>query len=158
MKTGGIIVEGAEQQGKTTFCKKLQERLGIEVIHYGPASKDYDYFNGYFVDIDQRGGPFIFDRSYISELSYGKVFSRNNITAEIKNKIEKKFSDLGYFMILLELNRPWISREETVTKEQNEKVKLAYREIYSTLNIDKFVIKPNEQNLEFVISEYNKRK
>lgn len=158
MKTGGIIVEGAEQQGKTTFCKKLQERLGIEVIHYGPASKDYDYFNGYFVDIDQRGGPFIFDRSYISELSYGKVFSRNNITLEIKNKIERKFSDLGYFMILLELNRPWISREETVTKEQNEKVKLAYREVYSDLNIDKFVIKPNEQALEFVISEYNKRK
>jgi len=158
MKTGGIIVEGAEQQGKTTFCKKLQERLGIEVIHYGPAAKDYDYFNGYFVDIDQRGGPFVFDRSYISELSYGKVFSRNNITTEIKDKIESKFSDLGYFMILLELNRPWIGREETVTKEQNEKVKVAYREIYPTLNIDKFIIEPNEQNLEFVISEYKRRK
>ena len=78
MKTGGIIVEGAEQQGKSTFCDKLSKRLGVEIIHmhrgYGFVDGKFDYLTGYFYDIDRRPGPFIYDRSYVSELAYGKVF------------------------------------------------------------------------------------
>jgi hypothetical protein len=154
---GGIIIEGAEQQGKSTFCKKIVDRLGLEVVHFGPPSKDFDFFAGYFKDIDERGGPFIFDRSYVSELAYGKVFSRNRITPELQERIEARFNDLGYFLVLLELNLPWVDRFETVTKEQNEKVKLAYRDVFQTLKIDKFIIKPDESALEMVISEHKKR-
>jgi hypothetical protein len=158
LKTGGIIIEGAEQQGKSTFCKKLQERLGIEVIHFGPPQKDFDYFSGYFVDIDKRPGPFLFDRSYVSELAYGQVFNRKNITHDIQNKIENKFNELGYFLVLLELNLPWINRDETVSREQNEKVKLAYKDVFSTIQLDKWTLRPDENSLEFVIKEFNKRK
>jgi thymidylate kinase len=158
MKTGGIIVEGGEQQGKTTFCDKLTKRLGIEVVHFGPASPDFDYFSGYFVDIDTRGGPFIFDRSFVSELAYGKIFNRKNITPEILKKVQDRFTDLGYFLVLLELNRPWIDRAETVTKEQNERVKQAYREIFPTLSMDKFVIEPSDESVEFVAKQYEIRK
>ena len=52
---GGIIIEGAEQQGKSTFCKKLVDRLGLEVVHFGPPTKDFDFFGGYFKDIEERG-------------------------------------------------------------------------------------------------------
>jgi thymidylate kinase len=154
---GGIIIEGAEQQGKSTFCKKLVDRLGLEVVHFGPPTKDFDFFGGYFKDIEERGGPFIFDRSYVSELAYGKVFSRNRINIELQERIENRFKDLGYFLVLLELNLPWVDRFETVTKEQNEKVKLAYRDVFATLKIDKFTITPNDSSLEMVVAEHKKR-
>ncbi len=162
MKTGGIIVEGAEQQGKSTFCQKLTDALGVEVVHmhkgYGFVDGRFDYVSGYFYDIDRRPGPFIYDRSYISELVYGRLFNRNNITVEIQDKIERRFNDLGYFAIVLELNRPWIERDETVTREQNEKVKELYREVFPTLKIDKFVIKPDDAALEFVIEQFRSRR
>ena len=162
MKTGGIIVEGAEQQGKTTFCDKLSRRLGIEIVHmhkgYGFIDGKFDYFSGYFYDIDRRPGPFIYDRSYFSELAYGQVFGRKNITHEILHGIEERFSKLGYFLVLLELNRPWIDRDETVTKEQNDRVKQAYRDIFPTLNIDKFLINPTDEAVEFVAQQYEARR
>ena len=162
MKTGGIIIEGAEQQGKSTFCRKLNEKLGIEVIHmhkgYGFIDSRFDYESGYFFDIDRRPGPFIYDRSYMSELTYGKVFKRDNITPEIQARVEDRFRELGYFLVLLELNNPWIHREETVTREQNERIKEAYREVYPTLKIDKFIINPSTDALNFIIEEYRRRK
>lgn len=162
MKTGGIIVEGAEQQGKSTFCNKLSKRLGIEIIHmhkgYGFVDGKFDYSTGYFYDIDRRGRePFIYDRSYVSELAYGKLFKRNNITPEILCEIETRFRNLGYFVALLELNIPWIDRDETVTREQNENVKAAYREIFPTLKIDKFVINPSDEAVEFIVKQYESR-
>ena len=161
-KTGGIIVEGAEQQGKSTFCERLNKALGLEVIHmhkgYGFVDGRFDYFSGYFYDIDRRPGPFIYDRSYISELVYGRLFNRNNITPEIQARIEHRFKELGYFAVVLELNRPWIEREETVTREQNERVKELYLEVYPTLLIDKFVIKPDEEGLEFVVNQFRSRR
>jgi hypothetical protein len=162
IKTGGIIVEGAEQQGKSTFCEKLSKRLGIEVIHmhkgYGFVEGKFDYLTGYFYDIDRRPGPFIYDRSYVSELAYGKVFNRNNITPEILQGIEDRFRELDYLLILLELNRPWIEREETVTKEQNEKVKEAYRQIFPALKIDKFLINPTDEAVEFIAKQCEVRR
>jgi len=162
MKTGGIIVEGAEQQGKSTFCDKLSKRLGVEIIHmhkgYGFVDGKFDYLTGYFYDIDRRPGPFIYDRSYVSELAYGKVFQRNNITPEILQGIESRFQDLGYFLVLLELNLPWIDRAETVTQEQNEKVKKAYREVFPQLKIDKFLINPSDDAVEFIAKQYEARR
>ena len=161
MNEGGIIIEGAEQQGKSTFCDKLIKRLGIEVVHmhknYGFVNGKFDYSTGYFYDIDRRSGPFIYDRSYVSELVYGKLFQRNNITPEIQANIEKRFIKLGYFLVVLELNQPWIIREETVTKEQNEKIKMIYREIYPTLTIDKFLINPTDEAVEYVAQQYKDR-
>jgi hypothetical protein len=162
MKTGGIIVEGAEQQGKSTFCDKLSKRLDAEIIHmhrgYGFVDGKFDYLTGYFYDIDRRPGPFIYDRSYVSELAYGTVFQRNNITPEILQGIESRFQDLGYFLVLLELNLPWIDRAETVTKEQNEKVKIAYREVFPRLKIDKFMINPTDEAVEFIVKQYEIRR
>jgi hypothetical protein len=161
-KTGGIIVEGAEQQGKTTFCDKLSKRLGIEVVHmhkgYGFVDGKFDYESGYFYDIDRRPGPFIYDRSYVSELAYGRVFDRKNITPKILRSIENRFTELGYFLVLLELNRPWIDRDETVTREQNELVKQAYREVFPGLKIDKFLINPTDEAVEFVAQQYEARR
>jgi len=162
MKTGGIIVEGAEQQGKSTFCEKLSKRLGVEIIHmhkgYGFVDGKFDYLTGYFYDIDRRPGPFIYDRSYVSELAYGRVFDRKNIAPTILRGIESRFQDLGYFLVMLELNKPWIDREETVTREQNEKVKEAYRQIFPELKIDKFLINPTDEAVEFVAKQYEVRR
>lgn len=157
MMKGGIIVEGAEQQGKSTFCNRLKDALGIEVIHMDKASPNFDYFSGYFEDIERLKCPIIYDRSYISELVYGRYFGRNNINTELKDRIESKFKDLGYFIVLLELNRPWVDREEMITREQNENIKSLYREIYHSLDLDKFIIKPDDEGLEFVVKQFKER-
>ena len=158
MKTGGIIVEGAEQQGKSTFCNKLSEALGLRTIHNGYVRGKFDYFSGYFKDIDAGGGPFIYDRSYMSELVYGKYFGRKNIDSNLKKKIEGRFKDLNYFLVLLELDQPWIDREETVTREQNESIKSIYKETYDSIGIDKFLIKPSDDALQFILQQYKIRR
>ncbi len=87
MMKGGIIVEGAEQQGKSTFCNRLKDILKIEVIHMDKAGPNFDYFSGYFEDIERLKLPVIYDRSYISELVYGSYFGRNNINPDLKDRI-----------------------------------------------------------------------
>ncbi len=64
---------------------------------------------------------------------------------------------MGYFIVLLELNRPWVDREEMITREQNESIKSLYREIYPTLGLDKFIIKPDDEGLEFVVKQFKER-
>lgn len=122
----GIIVEGAEQQGKSTICRLLNERLNIPIIHmnknYGFINGKFDYIESYFVDIKDNK-QVIFDRHYLSEIVYGKYFNRNNITDIMRKEIELKLNNLGYMIVLL--SRPgykWIDRDEMIDKQQNDEI------------------------------------
>ena len=161
-KTGGIIVEGAEQVGKSTFCRKLVDRLGIPLVHmhkdYGFINGKFDYFKSYFVDIDVANEPIIFDRFYVSELAYGKLFERGNITQNIQDKIEAKLRDLGYVVVLLTPHDyAWLDRDEMITSEQNQLVTKYFDEAYDDLHVPKMKANAfDPSSIERVIEMYGR--
>ena len=144
----GIIIEGADQQFKSSICEKLSEATGMPIIHYGLAHDGYDYCEGYFRDIDKYKTGLIFDRSYMSELVYGPVMRNScNITPEKKKKIEDRFNKLGYFLVVLERHDPkWVSdREEYVPEDISNKIIEKYREVYLDINIEKYFLDPTSK-------------
>jgi hypothetical protein len=149
----GIIVEGAEQSGKSTLSRHLADTLGFELVHYGPAPIDFDYYSGYFRDIESRPGGYIYDRSYVSELVYGSLFRRNNIDAQLQQKIERRFSELGYVFVLCHWDGDWIDREETVTQDQNRTVAATYDRVFESISLPKLRLCPRRdpRSIDMVI-------
>ena len=161
-KTGGIIVEGAEQVGKSTFCERLSSALHLPLVHmhkeYGFIDGRFDYFHSYFVDIEKTSTPLVFDRFYISELVYGSFFNRSNITPQIHAKIEKRLRDLGYLVVLLTHEKnAWIDREEMITCEQNEQIAQSFNDTFETLRVPKMKINARDSSaLGDVIDMYRR--
>lgn len=161
-KTGGIIVEGAEQVGKSTFCRKLADHLGIPLVHmhkeYGFIDGKFDYFKSYFFDINATDEPMIFDRFYVSELAYGELFNRGNITSTIQDKIEARLRDLGYLVILLTPpDRKWVDREEMITSEQNKLVAKYFDKAFEGLSVTKMKLNAFEpESVDRAIEMYRR--
>lgn len=145
----GIIIEGAEQTGKSTLCRQLATKLGFELVHmhkdYGYVDGVFDYYSGYFYDIDRRPGNYVYDRSYVSELVYGSLFKRDNIDAQLQGKIERRFAELGYVFVLCHWDGDWIDREETVTQEQNRVVAATYDRVFETVSLPKLRLCPRRE-------------
>ena len=158
----GIIVDGAEQQGKSTFTKKLSEITNLPIIHmdktYGFIDGKFNYTESYFIDIDKENSKgIIFDRFYMSEICYGKLFNRNNLTKEMIKENEKRLNDLNYMYIILEMEeKEWIEREEYINKEQNNKIKQYFKEAFENSNINnKFFIDPRDTNsIDFIFNKW----
>ena len=158
MFLGGIIIDGAEQQGKSTLSKKLASILNYPIAHFGPPPEGFDFFEDYFDPIQKYNKPVIFDRSYTSELVYGTYFDRCHIDVDRQFDIESRFMELGYIFILSELNIPWIDREETVNKQQNKEIKKLYRDVYNTISIPKMIVTPDPSGIKKVLDLHRKIK
>ena len=158
----GIIVEGAEQQGKSTICRLLNERLNIPIIHmnknYGFIDGKFDYVESYFVSINGTN-QIIFDRHYLSEIVYGKYFNRNNITETMRKEIELRLNNSGYMIVLL--SRPgyeWIDRDEMVDKQQNDRIIELYNEEIVKCETEYLIINTlhPSKSIDLIESYYNK--
>ena len=84
MNVKNIIIEGCDGTGKTTLCKKLAERYGWDIVHV--TSKDPNDFDFYRQTMRKRNA--IFDRHFLGEMIYPKVYSR---------KGNLKLSDIEWF-------------------------------------------------------------
>ena len=139
---GGIIVEGADQMGKSTFCEKLSKKLKMQVIHYDPPKPGINFFNEYTRHLAYTNKPIIFDRNYMSELVYGPLFrGASGVTPEIKRRIENVYDINDYCLILLNRkNFVWEDREEMYTEDQMKYVRESFIKVYDTLSITKTII------------------
>ena len=146
----GVIVEGAEQSGKSTLCDRIAKETGLKIIHmhkrYGFVDDKFDYFASYFYDIDRSPIGYVFDRSYLSEIAYGEYFQRGNITPEIRHKIENKFRKLGYLLVLCRRDAEWLDRDETVTREQNEAIKRLFEQAFDKAHMFKVRLNPEDDS------------
>jgi thymidylate synthase len=71
-----IIVEGVDGSGKTLLVKKLmQENPSYCMQHYSYPTESFSYDDDYLFNL-QNDYSIIFDRFFISELVYSKVFNR----------------------------------------------------------------------------------
>lgn len=151
----GIILDGAEQQGKSTLAAKLSKLLGYPIRHFDKPPKNFDFWEDYFIEAESNC-PWLLDRCFTSELVYGKYFNRNRISDEHKARLEKRFTSLNYMFVLCELNNDWIDRDETVTKEQNIEIKKLYRDMYNNLNMPKIIVRPDENGIKQILKLHNK--
>lgn len=67
-----IIIEGCDGTGKTTLAKKLARKYKCDVIHM--TNKDPKDFSFYSQSLRKTNA--IYDRNFLSELIYPKVFNR----------------------------------------------------------------------------------
>ena len=139
---GGIIVEGADQMGKTTFCSNLAKELNMGVIHYAPPKPGTDFFHEYTQHVIGSTRPIIFDRNYMSEMVYGPLFrGASGVTPEIKKRIEDVYNQRNYCLILLNRKEyKWENRPEMYTQEQNDQVIHAFLKVFNTIKLTKLLI------------------
>jgi thymidylate kinase len=148
MANGGIIVEGPENCGKSTFCKKLQPLTGLDYIHmtrdYGFKDGKFDYIEGYFLDMQGSSNGVIFDRYYLSELVYGKLRNICNISKRAQELIELRLNDLKYFLVLLDTDaiRWKEDREHDISFDENLNVRKSFLEAYKSVSLIKMIVDP----------------
>lgn len=67
-----IIIEGADGVGKSTIAKKVADKFNLSLVHF--TNKDPRDLNFYYQSL--RKDNVIYDRSFLSEMIYPKIFNR----------------------------------------------------------------------------------
>lgn len=145
MKINRIIVEGADQQGKTTLCNFLSENLGWPVVHYGPPGEDFDFHNDYIFDEYT-----ISDRNFISEICYEKTKGKDHRIKNINSLQRDLFGTLVIYVDRFE-NYVFENREEEFPNEFIIEVRKRYREFIPKINLPTMIVKTGDQAFEVVL-------
>lgn len=67
-----IIIDGPDGAGKTTLVKKLKEYYNIDSVRFTYKDpKNFNFYNTFLEKVDC-----IYDRNFLSELVYPKIFGR----------------------------------------------------------------------------------
>lgn len=102
MLNTGIILEGADQSGKSTLASRLADLTGMKVFHYEPPKGVTDFAREYLRFMEESDRPMIVDRCYLSEMVYGPIFrGASGVTPEVKERVEASLSMCGYVMVLV---------------------------------------------------------
>lgn len=134
-----IIIEGADQQGKTTLCNKLQEALGWNVMHFGKPHEGFDFVKDYRLPEHT-----ISDRNFLSEVVYSRINSKKSRAAT--TFLCNMFKHDGTLLILLDREKSFVfdgSREEAYDEAAIKLAIYYYREEFNKLNIEKMRLNPN---------------
>lgn len=149
-----IIVEGADQQGKSTLCKKLQSALGWDIKHYGPPSKDFDFFNGYLLEAHT-----ISDRNFLSEIVYSTIKGNRHRVDNLSALIEEMDDVLLVYVDRYE-NFIFEPRNEMYSEAQILQARELYRNLVSGLAMKKYIYENNQESflelIHFIQNENNK--
>lgn len=132
-----IIIEGADQQGKTTLCNLLQEKLGWNVLHFGKPFEGFDFVKDYLLPKDT-----ISDRNFLSEVVYSKVQGR--ISRAQPTLLCNLMQDT--LLILLDREDDFVfdgERSEAYSQEDIEKAIRFYRDEFKELKMEKMRLNPN---------------
>lgn len=141
-RIGGIIVEGADQSGKSHVCNELSALLGFSIHHFSRPGPDTDFKMEYIRPVYHTIFPLIFDRSYLSEMVYGEIFrGYSGVSPEIKKTTESFLNERKYVMVYLKReNYKWEERPEMYTEEDNVLVIDKYEKMFPTVDIPKMKI------------------
>lgn len=145
MKINRIIVEGADQQGKTTLCNFLSENLGWPVIHYGPPKEGFNFHSDYFFDEYT-----ISDRNFISEICYERTKGKNH---RIKNVLSLQRDMYGTLVVYVDRfeNYAYEKRAEEFSKEFINMVRQKYRKVIPRINLPVIIVKTGDTAFEVLL-------
>jgi thymidylate kinase len=134
-----IIIEGADQQGKTTLCNVLQDKLGWDIRHFGKPFDGFDFVKDYLLPKDT-----ISDRNFLSEVVYSKVQDR--VSRAQPTLLCNLMQDT--LLILLDREDDFVfdgERSEAYSQEDIEKAISIYRTAFKKLTINKIKLNPNSE-------------
>lgn len=153
-------MEGADQSGKSFIASKLCEVLGFKLHHFSSPAPGADFMLEYIQPILESDEPYIFDRSYVSEMAYGAVHrGGGGITPEIKKYVEEFFNNRHYVLVYMKRSpeRPWLNRAEMYSASDNDKVIAEYDRIYPTIGIPKMTADSYDPDVIEKIMEFYKK-
>lgn len=95
-----IIVEGPDGVGKTTFCKKLLDRLPAHIYsHFTRLPEGFDYHWGYS---DRVSRNIVQDRFHLSEVVYARARREESpLTPEMYRLVDAKLRLVGAVTVLV---------------------------------------------------------
>lgn len=133
-----IIVEGADQQGKSTLCKFLAEQLGYSVVHFGKPEKGFDFGEDYAIQEKT-----ISDRNFLSERVYSRIRQEKS---KVNMPVVKSIFSTDTLVILVDRGENFVfddSRPEMYSETQIRKAMRFYRDEYDMLRMNKIHFNPN---------------
>jgi len=137
-----IIFEGVDCTGKSTFIQKLEaayidQGYNINIIHNGVYGSMLEACNAYmkqFKEAAKFNGITLFDRSFISEMVYGKVHRGTEIPEVMQNTLALALNNIDDLLVVWcnvpfeEVVAKWESRKDEEYIECKSKLKAIYRE------------------------------
>lgn len=149
---GSVCLEGSDQSGKSYVAELLHKEFGYPIHHFSAPKPDTDFRLEYIEPMLKSDKPFIFDRSYVSEIVYGDLYrGGSGVTPDVKEYIEH-FLNLRN-CVLVYLKRPdekykWIEREgEMYGEEKNAQIRAKYDEVIKTVGIPYIVADSYDSDL-----------
>lgn len=159
----GIIVEGGDQQGKSTLVKKLQRHYGWPSIHFvKPKDEKFDHNSDYLMGSGLNSCGLLYDRSFLSEMAYGTALrGGSEIGAERFVMYDQVFASRRFMLVLCERKGfskiEWEQRREMFNFAQVMSVIKSFREWYDRLKyLPKIIIDPvrDQDAFEKVVEFY----
>jgi len=136
LRYNGIIIEGADQQGKSTLCKVISSKMGWPIIHFGRPDESFNFHSDYLVATGT-----ISDRNFLSEIVYSNFRNGNHRVKDV-DALQQDFSSRNFLLVLVDREEYFIhsDREELFDKEQIDKAIDLYNEEFEKLTMPKLKI------------------
>jgi thymidylate kinase len=139
-----IIVEGADQQGKTTLVNYLSEKLKWNIIHFRKPAENFDFVSGYMIPEKT-----ISDRNFLSEIVYSQVCERKSrASMELLSNV---FRTRDTLLIVLDREDSFIfdkSRKEDYVESDIYFAIDLYKKEFKKVNMEKMILNPNCEDFE----------
>ena len=141
VKINRIILEGADQQGKSTCREFLENILGWDSISFGPPGKDFNFHGDYL--IPERC---ISDRNYLSEIAYRRLMGLPHRI--VNRQMLENIMRPNTLFVLMDRgdDYQYTHRDELFSQQEILKVREIYREIWEDLDMLKIKVNPHDHS------------
>lgn len=166
-----IIVEGADNTGKTSLVNHLIERFKLEKVprYHTLPPQDYKEWAEYSIGIMSRRdvSNLIADRFFISEFVYGPIM-RHKIGIHFEDQLEliDAFRDLRPLIILCDpgdeaISKNFNDRQQYPELDDNLKVARGFRNVlrlppftYSRQIVYDYTVDPDYKNIDMLLKQH----
>lgn len=153
----GIILEGADQQGKTTVADLFRSAPGWNYVWFGAPGPEFDFSDEAYLSPYYREGKNLYDRSFVSEIVYSTA-KRNKHRIEDPQRLLDYLSGNGFVYILLRRKKyKWQDRDEEYDRKFNNKVLKLYDQYFLTMNIEKYHLDPEDKGDKILLKKLANR-
>lgn len=141
----GYIIEGADQQGKTTIVKNICENSKRRSYKFGVPNKDFDFFKSY-IDPFINNNYTVYDRSFVSEVVYSRVIPNRKVRVERFKDLVDFFKNNNFVFLFVERSdHVWEDREEEFEEKFNNSLKKEFREVFNMMSCEKYFLDPSDE-------------
>ena len=140
----GYIIEGADQQGKTTVVNMFVKEGSLPSYKFGVPDSDFDFFEDYIEPF--KNGHRVYDRSFVSEIVYSSVIPCRKCRVSRSEELVDYFRKEKFVFIFLERsNHIWIDREEEFDRSYSQRLKFEYRKVFERIKCEKYFLDPENE-------------